>query len=154
MARRALGAGVLVMTMAAMVTGQYALRRGKVILPDKTVIHVEIADTDETRQRGLMHRESMADNAGMVFVFPEPALHPFWMKNTLIPLDMIWLDEKYRIVAILEAEPCRADPCPNYDPRAEAAYVVELNRGLAKRHGLAVGATLVFRDIPEPGKVR
>jgi uncharacterized membrane protein (UPF0127 family) len=146
--------GVLVAAMATVAAGQYALRRGQVVLPDKTTFHVEIADTAETRQRGLMHRESMAENAGMVFVFPEPAVHPFWMKNTLIPLDMIWVDQQQRVVAIREAVPCTADPCPNYDPGAVAAYVVELNRGTAKRHGLAVGAKLVFRGIPEPGAAR
>jgi hypothetical protein len=154
MTRRALGAGVLVVAMASTAAGQYALRRGQVVLPDKTVVHVEVADTDAARQRGLMFRESMADNAGMVFVFAEPAVHPFWMKNTLIPLDMIWVDTRYKVVAIKEAVPCKADPCPNYDPGTEAAYVVELNRGMAKRHGLTVGTTLTFRDVPEPALAR
>ena len=117
-------------------------------------VTVELARSDEERTRGLMYRRELAPEAGMLFFFSESEERAFWMKNTLIPLDMIWVDEQQRVVAIREAVPCTADPCPNYDPGAVAAYVVELNRGTAKRHGLAVGAKLVFRGIPEPDKAR
>jgi uncharacterized membrane protein (UPF0127 family) len=88
----------------------------------------------------------------MLFLFPEAGEHPFWMKNTLIPLDMIWLDTSGKIVAIRsDVQPCRADPCPTYAPNAISSYVLELAAGQAKAHGLSVGDTLKLRAIGAPG---
>ena len=112
---------------------------------------VEIADTDELRARGLMYRESMAENEGMVFIFDTPGSYPFWMKNTLIPLDMIWVDADRRVVFIAPSvPPCKADPCPNFPatPPPPALYVVEVVSGFAKKHGVKVGDQLVFNRIP------
>jgi uncharacterized membrane protein (UPF0127 family) len=75
-----------------------------------------------------MFRPSLAKDRGMLFVFSEKDQHAFWMKNTLIPLDMIRLDEKYTIVDIQEAQPCKQDPCKIYTPQKGALYVIELNQ--------------------------
>ena len=119
-----------------------------VVLPDGLLIRVELAADDETRAQGLMYRESVAPERGMLFLFPETAPHAFWMKNTLVPLDMIWLDEGRRIVHITrDAAPCRADPCPSYPSEAPSRFVLELAAGQAAAHKLRVGDLLTFRDI-------
>lgn len=93
---------------------------------------VEIADTREERELGLMNREFMPENMGMIFEFPNTAPRNFWMKNTLIPLDMIWLDENKTIVDIQAAEPCTTEECAVYSGKAPAMYVLELNKGVLK----------------------
>jgi uncharacterized membrane protein (UPF0127 family) len=114
-----------------------------VTFPDGTRIWVEIAADDPTREQGLMFRDRMAADRGMIFVFPAPGEYPFWMKNTLIPLDMIWIDDGKRIVAIAaDVQPCKADPCPSVPPHAIARYVLETNAGVAAKHHLKVGDVL------------
>lgn len=118
------------------------------VLPDGFVVELEIAANDELRAQGLMYRESLPSGQGMLFLFPRPGEYPFWMKNTLIPLDMIWLEPAGRIVAIRpDIQPCRADPCPTYAPEAIASYVLELAAGEAKAHNLVVGDTIELRDL-------
>jgi uncharacterized membrane protein (UPF0127 family) len=74
----------------------------------------------------------------MLFVFEKEALYPFWMKNTLIPLDMIWIDVQGKVIDIQTANPCTTDTCQDYIPSAKALYVLELNAGTSKRIGLQV----------------
>ncbi|MEA2239119.1 MAG: uncharacterized protein QOC81_3843 [Thermoanaerobaculia bacterium] len=120
----------------------------RIILPDKSVIAVEVASEDETRAQGLMYRDHLADDRGMIFLFPEAGEYPFWMKNTLIPLDMIWIDKEHRIVHIAhDVPPCKADPCPNYPPHAQASSVLELAAGVAAKHHLAEGNVLRFEGM-------
>ena len=127
---------------------QRAAPRAEVIFRDKSTVLVEIADTDEKRARGLMFRQTLAPSEGMIFVFDEPGFHPFWMKNTLIPLDMIWLDAEYRILSIAHSvPPCKADPCPSYPHEGAATYVVEVVSGYARRHGLKVGDRVVVKGL-------
>ena len=98
---------------------------------------VEIASTPDSRATGLMYRKQLADDRGMLFVFQENGLYPFWMKNTIIPLDMVWLGAKLNVVHIAEnVQPCTADPCQVINPGVEARYVLELNAGTASRLGL------------------
>jgi len=92
------------------------------------------ADTDQTRQQWLMNRESMSSNRGMLFVFDEQKKHSFWMKNTLIPLDMIRIDSKLNIVDIQTAQPCTTKVCSNYIPKWDAIYVLEINAWLAEEY--------------------
>ncbi|MGH3058284.1 MAG: DUF192 domain-containing protein, partial [Gaiellaceae bacterium] len=81
-------------------------------------VAVEVADDDEERQVGLMNRESLPADAGMIFLFEEDASGGFWMKDTLIPLSIAFADAGGTIVRILDMEPCEADPCQIYDPGA------------------------------------
>jgi hypothetical protein len=130
---------------------QYAGKRGEVVLPDATRVSVEIAKTEAERQRGLMFRKSLDANGGMIFVFEEPDIHAFWMKNTLISLDMLWLDRSGKVVWIAEhVPPCQADPCPSYSPGAPSTYVLEVNAGFAKKHGVKLGDVLRMQDVPSP----
>ncbi len=101
---------------------------------------VEVADTPLSRQQGLMYRDHLPEREGMLFVFPAPGRHGFWMKNTFLPLDIIWIDSKLNIVDIAaDVEPCRSDRCPLLTPRTDASYVLEVNGGLSLRYGISVG---------------
>lgn len=103
-------------------------------------ISVEIADTDETRATGLMHREEMAEDHGMLFDFGETRPVSMWMKNTLIPLDMLFLREDGTIARIARnARPFDLTPIPSGEP---VRYVLELNGGAAARLGAAEGDRL------------
>jgi len=120
----------------------------RVILPDGAVIQVELATDDATRTQGLMYRDQLAEDRGMLFFFLKSDNYPFWMKNTLIPLDMIWIDEQRRIAHVSSnVPPCKADPCPNYDPKAVAKYVLELAAGVAAKHHLADGQSVRFEGM-------
>ena len=120
-----------------------------VIFPDGTHVRADVADTEETRARGLMFRESLAEDEGMVFTFDKPRRYGFWMKNVRMPLDIIWLDERGRVVWIVDsAPPCDTDPCPMFVPTTKASFVVEVAGGFARRHGVAVGDTVTIRLLP------
>ncbi len=103
------------------------------------LVNVEVADTPDERAEGLMHRESLAPDAGMVFVFFEDTTTGFWMKNTLIPLSIAFFDERGRIVRIMDMEPCEADPCPLYEPGVEYRGALEVNHGAFDEWGVEVG---------------
>jgi uncharacterized protein len=121
-----------------------------VVLADNGIVEVELALDDETRAIGLMFRESIAPGKGMLFIHPTSGVYPFWMKNTLIPLDMVWIDDTKRVVHIAQnVPPCRADPCPSYDPNVPARFVLELAAGQAAAHRLRVGDFVQFRNIDE-----
>ena len=100
---------------------------------------VEVADTPSERRVGLMHREELAPIDGMAFLWHEPIEGTFWMKDTLIPLSVAFWDEDGRIVAILDMEPCEADPCPSYGPGEPFLGAVELGLGVFGRTGVEVG---------------
>lgn len=110
---------------------------------------IELADTPETRSRGLMFRESMPQRAGMLFVYERPQSASFWMKNTLIPLDMLFFDKTGTLTHIHHlAVPGDLTPIPGGD----AVYaVLEINGGLAKTYGITVGSVMqhkVFSSGP------
>lgn len=120
----------------------------RIVFPDGFAVSVEVAANDETRQQGLMYRDQLAENRGMIFLFTQPGEYPFWMKNTLIPLDMIWLDAAHRIVHIAhDVPPCKADPCPSYPPNAQSSYVLETAAGVAARHKLKDGDVLRYEGL-------
>lgn len=116
--------------------------------PSGAVITLEVAANDETRQRGLMFRESIAPGHGMIFLFPADDVFSFWMKNTYIPLDMLWLDQQWKIVHVKSGvPPCQADPCPSYDPGVKARSVLELGAGESQRLGLKAGDRLQMKGL-------
>jgi hypothetical protein len=102
-------------------------------------VRVEIADTPALREKGLMGRTSLADDAGMLFVWPEDTASPFWMKDTLVPLSIAFISADERIVGILDMDPCRADPCPVYDAHVTYRMALEANKGAFAKLGVRVG---------------
>jgi uncharacterized membrane protein (UPF0127 family) len=118
------------------------------VLPDGSRIAVEVVADAETRAQGLMFRSSIGAGHGMLFIFPAADVYPFWMKNTLIPLDILWIDETGTVVHLeRDVPPCKADPCPSYPPKAAAKFVLELGAGQAAARRLDVGAKLSFSGI-------
>ena len=114
-------------------------------LPSGRVLRVEVMVEDEDRQMGLMFRPSLPEDRGLLFVFEAADFHRIWMKNCRFPIDILWLDEDYKVVHLAEGvPPCKAEPCPVYSPMRRAAYVVELNAGQARREKVVPGAALSF----------
>ncbi len=105
---------------------------------------VEIADDDAERERGLMYVDSMKPGDGMLFLFDRQEPQAFWMKNTRIPLDILYFDEQWKLVGwSLNTPPCSlGDQCPNYPSQAPARYVLELNAGTSERLGVKFGDSL------------
>ena len=115
-------------------------------LPSGKVLQVEVMVEDQDRALGLMFRKSLPEDRGMLFVFGTSGFHGIWMKNCRFPIDILWLDEKQRIVHVAEAvPPCKADPCPSYEPLRRAFYVVELNAGQARKENATVGEKVSFQ---------
>ncbi len=112
---------------------------------NKDCFLVELARTAAEQERGLMNRESLPEDRGMLFIFGKTSIYPFWMKNTLIPLDIIWIDQNHNIVAIKKAVPCTTPDCEVYEPYAKALYVLELNAGEAEKSQAKVGDKVEFR---------
>ena len=113
---------------------------------ERIAVPVWVADDEPLRQRGLMHRTSLPSGAGMLFVFDEPSEGGFWMKNTLIPLSIAFIDDDGRVLETLDMEPCEADPCPVYTPGVTYRYALEVNRGFLDEHGVATGWTMDLGD--------
>jgi uncharacterized membrane protein (UPF0127 family) len=108
---------------------------------------VELAVTDKERQRGLMYREALGDDEGMVFFFDEMGPLSFWMKNTWIPLDMLFIDDTLDIVGIVEnAEPMTTVP---RSPGRNARFVLEIKGGLSQQLGLMPGQRVRFEGVPD-----
>ena len=109
--------------------------------------NVELAETVAERTQGLKYRKSLPEDRGMLFIFTESARYSFWMKDTLIPLDIIWLDYNKRIVHIeYNVPPCNNQPtCRSYAPDKNALYVLEINAGKAKELGMSEGMQLNFQ---------
>jgi uncharacterized membrane protein (UPF0127 family) len=114
----------------------------------KLVFHVELAITPAEFQRGLMFRTQLAPDAGMLFVSKYPQAHTFWMKNTLIPLDMIFIGTDQRIVGIVE----NAEPQTLTERRVPglSQYVLEIGGGVSGRMGIRAGQRVVFQGVPVP----
>jgi len=117
--------------------------------PSGITIEAEIADTPIKRATGLMYRERLDKDHGMLFVFGQPSPWTFWMKNTKIALDLIWLDAKKRVVHIERQVPiCTKtdDSCPQYPPNsADAIYVLEIAGGTVERYKIEKGSKLEFK---------
>ena len=120
------------------------------IAPHGVRVQVDLAIKDDERFLGHMLRDSLPAAAGMLFVFPEDERWPFWMKNTFIALDLVWLDGHGVVVDVRAGvQPCRTDPCPSYTPVAKARAVLEVNAGFAKAHGLAAGTRVRCENVPD-----
>lgn len=121
----------------------YQNKTPRVTFPSGTVINVSVADTPAERSQGLSKRELLRDDEGMIFVFDTIDRHPIWMKDMYFPLDIIWLDENFRIVDIVANASVASYP-NNFVPRASAGFVIEVNAGFTTRNNIKIGDTIVF----------
>lgn len=122
-----------------------------VTLPDGFVVNVRIADTMQKQERGLMFVEKLPENEGMLFVFPREEEQAFWMKNTLVDLDIVFIDENKAVTSIAYELPHSYVYTPDSEiPVAfgEGKYVLELAAGTAKKHNLSPTKKLQF-ELPE-----
>jgi len=127
----------IVVVVSAMLTVVVVRHRhgaypGRVFINDQT-FHVEIADTETKQSVGLMFRKELPERCGMLFIFTEPAIRHFWMRNTYIPLDIIFIDDQRRIINIRTMPPLTDETCASERP---ALYVLELQAGSAKQYNL------------------
>jgi len=156
--RRLASIGLVVLTLAACANGAEPVHGdagNRILVRIQTaggtieLENLQVARTSESQARGLMGQTSLPQDGGMAFLFDEQTRAAFWMKDTLIPLSILFWQGDGRIIDILDMQPCRADPCPVY--RASAPYVgaIEMNRGAFERLGVEVGDTLEYRLLSE-----
>jgi uncharacterized membrane protein (UPF0127 family) len=146
--RTAFLAVVLALILATGAAGAVTFPRGTALIDtgaDTVTVQVELAVTGQQQARGLMFRTTLASNAGMAFLFGRTVQGGFWMKNTRIPLSIAFWNAKRRIVRILDMSPCRADPCPVYNPGVPYVGALEVNRGAFRRWGVTRGDTVTIR---------
>ena len=108
--------------------------------PQSLIITAEVVDNETARETGLMFRKSLGENNGMLFIFPKSSVQNFWMKNTLIPLDIIFISDELAVVKIQHAVPCANDPCALYSSEKPAKYVLEVNGNLTDTYGIEEGS--------------
>jgi uncharacterized membrane protein (UPF0127 family) len=124
------------MCASCMAKGPYVELKGKRFT-------VELAETREKQALGLMFRDSLPPDHGMLFIFPGEARRSFWMKNTRIPLDILYFNSKLELISMAQdARPCRTRSCPGYPSEGPAQYVLELNSGKAAELGVQPGDLL------------
>jgi uncharacterized membrane protein (UPF0127 family) len=103
------------------------------------LLSVDIADETGEQRRGLMGVEHLPADQGMAFVFEEPTDSTFWMKDTLIPLSIAFVDESGRVIGVRNMEPCQSDPCPSYGVAESYVLAIEANLGWFAEHGIEAG---------------
>jgi uncharacterized protein len=120
-----------------------------ITFPDGTRVLAEIASSDAERLLGLIFKERLPENMGMLFLFDEPDYHRLWTKNVRFPIDIIWLDADRHVIGWEEnLFPCRQDPCRTYAPKEKKAlYALEVSAGFVKKHQLKTGMQVVI-DLP------
>ena len=149
MSRLNVGLGAFIFLISVSSCAHSALRQQDRACFSSGCVNVEVVSKGEELIRGLQFRASLADNEGMLFVFPETSLHRFWMKDTLIPLDMIWFDDDKTVIFIQShVPPCLKDPCLTYGPPKESRYVLEVNAGYAEVLGIENGSKARFEIRP------
>jgi uncharacterized membrane protein (UPF0127 family) len=111
-------------------------------------VNVELAKTRQEQIQGLMYREHLPEDGGMLFVYNNERKWSFWMKNTLIPLDLIYINSDFEVVDIKHNfEPCKTILCPSHTPLSEAQYILEVNADFAKQNNINIGDKVYFHNI-------
>ena len=128
-----------------MIFFQNIMQTKKTICFSSTCIKAEIADSPKERAQGLMYRYSLPENEGMLFIFETEEKHIFWMKNTFIPIDMIWIDKNKKIVDVKTAQPCKINNCETFTPSGRAIYVFEANAGFAEKNNIKIGGEVKIK---------
>ncbi len=152
-----LGLRVPAAQAACIAPGGFTYKHGVVAFTERGAtarVRVEIADSEVSQETGLMCRTSLAPDAGMLFWFRDDTDTPFWMKNTLIPLSIAFIDKSWRIVALMDM-PVAPDPSgdqlPTYGPKTPYRYALEVNQGFFTQHGIDAAAQVSFMQT-DPGR--
>lgn len=120
------------------------------VLPDGFKVTLELAITPDELAQGLMFRPKLPEDRGMLLLFSEERHPNIWMMNTLVALDIVYLDETGVVVDVItDAQPCPGEPCPRFAPKQAARAVLEIPAGGAARHGIVEGSVLSFADVPD-----
>jgi uncharacterized membrane protein (UPF0127 family) len=137
---------IIAVFAAFLIIGKYQIQKFVAVKIGNATVNAEVADTEPKQLRGLMFRDSLPRNGGMLFTFPSDGRHGIWMMNTTIPLDIIWLDSAKKVVHIQEnAKPCKLVViCEAFLPDETSRYVLEVNAGYAKKHGIRTGSVAKF----------
>ena len=113
----------------------------KLLLPDGTQVNAEVPLTTPGMAMGLMHRDGLCEDCGMLFVFGDDGRHGIWMKNMRFDIDVVFLDSDWRVVGVAQdVPPCAKEPCTVYTPDSDARYVLELDANASIVHGITVGS--------------
>ncbi len=131
---------LIILLLLLLLLSQLKFEKRKLILEGKNgkriELQVEIADNSFKHALGLMFRNKLGDNEGMLFIFPDEKQHAFWMLNTKIPLDTIFFDSDKKVVEIIQMEPCVGLSCPSYPSKKAAKYVLEVNKDFTNRNNI------------------
>ncbi|MDO8553321.1 MAG: DUF192 domain-containing protein [Candidatus Micrarchaeota archaeon] len=138
---------IIIIILVLLIVSQLKTDKRKLTFINKdgseTSISVELSDNTVKQMRGLMFRNSLPQDEGMLFVFPDERTRSFWMMNTTIPLDAIHIDSTGKVVDIIEMQPCKSLNCPSYPARKPAKYVIEVNQGFSKLHNITLNNTFI-----------
>ena len=137
-------------TVYSAVTEAPPIEMSHVVLPDGFEVTLELAITPEELAQGLMFRPKLPEDRGMLLIFAEERLPSIWMMNTLVALDLVYLDSEGTVVDVVtDAQPCPGEPCPRFTPKQAAKAVLEIPAGAATRHNITEGTKLAFERVPE-----
>ncbi|MCR4330499.1 MAG: DUF192 domain-containing protein [Patescibacteria group bacterium] len=117
--------------------------RSSAVFVGETEVFVEVSDTSEKRARGLSGKESLEENEGMLFIFEESAAYSFWMKEMHFPIDIIWIDETFRVADVTQNATPESFP-DTFSPGTPVRYVLEVSAGFVKKHNITKGRQVVF----------
>jgi uncharacterized membrane protein (UPF0127 family) len=145
------GSPVLVSLLVLMACGGASsspgpLDSGTLVFAGRERLHVQIADSPDERAQGLMNVSTLSPDDGMAFVWADTTTGTFWMKDTLIPLSIAFVDGEGTIVSIDDMQPCDTDPCPTYASSAPYTMAVEANVGWFADHGIGIGGRVRLSD--------
>lgn len=131
---------LLLLFMVACSDEQAVFKQGKVIFTHKDSLRVDVAETAEQRAKGLMFKQYLAANTGLLFVFETETIQRVWMKNTLIPLDVVFISQQGVIISMIEhLKPCLIEVCDIYPSKGNALYMLEMNAGDVDKYHLTIG---------------
>ncbi|MFQ5587396.1 MAG: DUF192 domain-containing protein [Nitrospiria bacterium] len=143
---KTIGAGFFFLIFLIPGCSMFSSGERRVTFPSGTVLSAEVADTPETRERGLMFRDHLPKGGALLFIFEAARPYPFWMKNCKFPIDIIWMNPDKKIIHIAkDTPPCTSDPCPTYGPKhKKALYVLEVAAGFSEKENLKQGMPILF----------
>ncbi|MCX6737872.1 MAG: DUF192 domain-containing protein [Candidatus Parcubacteria bacterium] len=136
----------LFVVAAILITFYFSKNKPKILFYNDFGFNIEYAITSQQRTKGLMGRENLNKDEAMFFVFPEQGIYGFWMKNMLIPIDIIWIDKDLKIIYIEhDVPPCKTDSCTLYKPALPSRYVLEIQAGLSQKLNMRIGDNFYFK---------